>query len=100
MLPYTIVQIACGETFSLFLSDKNVLIVSGMLELGENGFAIHRDELAVPHIVPFNRPILKIAAGTRFALVSDSLVLLSSYLSKETITTTSIIGKQKTELMN
>lgn len=69
MLPYTITQIACGETFSLFLSDKNDLIVSGMLELSESIYPEHRDELGIPHIVPFRGTILKIAAGTRFALV-------------------------------
>lgn len=40
-----------------------------MLELSESVYAEHRDELGIPHIVPFRGTILKIAAGTRFALV-------------------------------
>ena len=40
-----------------------------MLELSETLYAEHRDELGIPHIVPFRGTILKIAAGTRFALV-------------------------------
>ena len=82
MLPFTITQIACGETFSLFLSNKNELIVSGMLELSESVFSGHRDELGIPHIVPFRGTILKIAAGTRFALVWTEIWYDSQLLVK------------------
>ena len=69
LLSHTITQIACGETFSLFVSNKNELFVTGMLELPESEFDKHRDALAIPHQVPFEGEIIKITAGTRFALV-------------------------------
>ena len=72
LLPFTIAQIACGETFSLFVSNKSQLFVTGLLELPEAEFDKHRDTLAVPHQVPFDGEILKVAAGTRFALVTEA----------------------------
>lgn len=69
LLSYTITQIACGETFSLFVTKNNQLIVTGLLEVPEHSFENHKDILSVPHIIPFDKEILKVAAGTRFALV-------------------------------
>ena len=46
-----------------------------MLELSESIYPEHRDELGIPHIVPFRGTILKIAAGTRFALVLIEILL-------------------------
>ena len=66
---HVITQVACGETFTLFLGNDNELIVSGLLETSEDAFASNRLRFAVPHRVPFDEPILKLAAGTRFALV-------------------------------
>ena len=40
-----------------------------MLETSEEVFDLRRTQLAIPHIVPFQETILKVAAGTRFALV-------------------------------
>ena len=67
---HDITQLACGETFTLFVGNDNELIVSGLLETSEDVFASNRLKFAVPHQVPFNEPILKVAAGTRFALVT------------------------------
>ena len=69
LLPHTITQIACGETFSLFVTDTNQLFVTGMLEIAEEYFDYYKDTLAIPHEVHFPHEILKIAAGSRFALV-------------------------------
>ena len=66
---YCITQIACGETFSLFVSDHNDLFVSGMLEVDEDVFMQNQAVLSVPHIIPFQEEIKRIAAGTRFALL-------------------------------
>ena len=46
--------------------------MTGLLELPEAEFDKHRDTLAVPHQVPFDGEILKVAAGTRFALVTEA----------------------------
>ena len=40
-----------------------------MLECIEDAFMDLRTELAIPHEIAFDEEILKIAAGTRFALV-------------------------------
>lgn len=69
LLSHTITQIACGETFSLFVTDKNQIIVTGLLEVPEHEFEKHKETLSIPHIVPFDHEIIQIAAGTRFALV-------------------------------
>ena len=66
---YSIIQIACGETFTLFLAKENHLFLTGMLECIEDSFMNLRAELAIPHEIAFDEEILKIAAGTRFALV-------------------------------
>lgn len=66
---YRIVQIACGETFSLFVSDQNELFVSGMLEVDEDVYMQNRATFSVPHRIPFPEEIKRIAAGTRFALL-------------------------------
>ena len=69
---YSISQLACGETFTIFVGNKNELIVTGMLETSEEVFDLRRTQLAIPHIVPFQETILKVAAGTRFALVGKT----------------------------
>ena len=53
-----------------------------MLELSESVFSGHRDELGIPHIVPFRGTILKITAGTRFALVWTEIWYDSQLLVK------------------
>lgn len=69
LLSYTITQIACGETFSLFVTDHNELIVTGLLEVPECEFDNYKTSLSIPHKVPFDKEIIQIATGTRFALV-------------------------------
>ena len=69
LLSYTITQIACGETFSLFVTDRNQLFITGLLEIDEEYFDNYKDVLSIPHSIDFNHEILKIAAGSRFALV-------------------------------
>lgn len=66
---HVITQIACGETFTLFLTKENRLFVTGMLECVEDTFDSLKHDLGVPHEIPFNEEIVKISAGTRFALV-------------------------------
>ena len=61
----------CGETFTLFATKQQELIVTGLLEATEEQFAANRKNYTTPHIVPFDAEcILQIAAGARFALVS------------------------------
>ena len=43
-----------------------------MLETSEEVFDLRRTQLAIPHIVPFQETILKVAAGTRCALVGKT----------------------------
>ena len=76
LLSYTITQIACGETFSLFVSDKNQLLVTGLLEVDECYFEKYKQVLAIPHIVSFDQEILQIAAGPRFALVCSIRIVI------------------------
>ena len=42
-----------------------------MLETSEEVFDLRRTQLATPHLVPFQETSLKVAAGPRFALVSE-----------------------------
>ena len=76
LLSYTVTQIACGETFSLFVTDKNQLLVTGLLEVDECYFEKYKQVLAIPHIVSFDQEILQIAAGTRFALVCSIRIVI------------------------
>ena len=64
-----VTQVACGETFSLFLTNRNRLIVTGMLECMEDAYDQLKDKLAVPHEVPFGETVLSIAAGSRTVLI-------------------------------
>lgn len=66
---HAITQIACGETFTLFLTKENRLFVTGMLECVEDDFDSLKHDLGVPHEISFNEEIVRIGAGTRFALV-------------------------------
>lgn len=76
LLSYTITQIACGETFSLFVTDHNELLVTGLLEVPESEYDTYKTSLSIPHKVSFDKEIIQIAAGTRFALV---LYIICSY---------------------
>lgn len=62
-------QVACGETFSLFLTQRNRLVVAGMLECAEDAYDQLKDTLAAPHEVPFGETVLSIAASSRYALI-------------------------------
>ena len=60
-----VTQVACGETFSLFLTQRNRLV----LECAEDAYDQLKDTLAAPHEVPFGETVLSIAAGSRYALI-------------------------------
>lgn len=53
----------------MFLTKENRLFVTGMLECVEDVFDSLKHDLGVPHEISFNEEIVRIGAGTRFALV-------------------------------
>ena len=72
-----VTQAACGETFSLFLTSENNLVVAGMLEYEEAEFEKNLDRTK-PHVVPCPESVLSIAAGSRYALLLTTPTLANT----------------------
>lgn len=73
LLNQTVVDIAAGESFSLFLTEQHRVLSTGQLEIHEDSNQPMNEVYLSPHQLELDN-VEQIAAGSRFAVVSPSLI--------------------------